>query len=351
VLLANVGETPAWPGARTLALTPIRSVPLSLSTFLPFCLSAFPFRRSAFCPFCPSAFLPSCLSSCLSAVLLLTLGAGCGRGPLVDAQQVPAVFTTQALPAEDPDAAIWRSVPEHRATLIVQDVTEPKLSRPGVTLVRVKAIHDGRSIVFRLAWTDTTKDVIPETGRSSDAVAVQFAVLPGTDLPDAAMGETGKPVEICYWKAVWQDDHERARNGGADRVATLYPSMAVDHYPASANPSAQVEMERRYAPAAAAANPVTVPPQAGAVQELLAEGFGTSMVPADQKATGRGVWARDTWTVTVARPLEGGPGRSNLALGRRSYLALAVWDGADRQTGSRKMRSGWVPLFVEAVRP
>jgi hypothetical protein len=286
--------------------------------------------------------LPFCLS---------TLLMGCARGPIVDAQQVPAVFTTQALPAEDPGAAIWRTVPEHPATLLVQDVTEPMLTRPGVTLVRVKALHDGRSVVFRLEWADTTKDVIPETGRSSDAVAVQFAVLPGADLPDAAMGEAGKPVEICYWKAVWQDDVERARNGGGDRVAALYPSMTVDHYPASANPPARVEMERRYAPAAAAANPVTVPPQPGAVQELLAEGFGSSTVPAEQRASGRGVWTRDTWTVTIARPLQEGPGRSNLDAGKRSYVAFAVWDGADRQTGSRKMRSGWVPLFIQAVRP
>jgi DMSO reductase family type II enzyme heme b subunit len=158
-------------------------------------------------------------------------------------------------------------------------------------------------------------------------------------------------VQISYWKAVWQDDMERAKSG-TDRIAALYPQSGVDPnaYPFANNPAARQEMERRYSPAAAAGNPVTVRPQAGAVQEIMAEGFGTSSVPAEQHATGRGVWAGNLWAVTIARPLKEGADRNNLEVGTKTYVAFAVWDGAERQTGSRKMRSGWVPLFVEEVR-
>jgi hypothetical protein len=284
-------------------------------------------------------------------VILVALTATfCARGPTVDTRQIPARFTTAALPANDPGAAIWRDTPEHPVTLMMQDVTEPRLTKPGVALVKVKALHDGSSIVFRLEWADPARDALPDSGRSSDAVAVQFAVTPGVDVPNAAMGEPGKPVEICYWKAVWQDDAERARSG-TDRVAALYPSMTVDHYPALANPDARAEMERRYAPAAAAGNPITVRPKGGAVQELLAEGFGSSTVPAEQRSSGRGEWTHGAWAVSVARPLKMGPGRSNLNVGEKSYAAFAVWDGAEGQAGSRKMRSGWVPLFIEAATP
>jgi hypothetical protein len=55
--------------------------------------------------------------------------------------------------------------------------------------------------------------------------------------------------------------------------------------------------------------------------------------------------------VTIARPLQEGAGRNNLEVGKKTYVAFAVWDGADRQTGSRKMRSGWVPLFLEGGAP
>jgi hypothetical protein len=233
---------------------------------------------------------------------------------------------------------------------MVQDVTEPKLTAPGVGVIRVRALHDGRTVVFRLEWEDATKDLIPESGRSSDAVAVQFPVAGGADVPNPAMGEAGKPVEICFWKAVWQDDAERAAAGKGDRIAALYPNMTVDHYPFNAPQPAQPEAARRYAPAAAAGNPITDRPNKSAVQQVIAEGFGTSSVPPLQLASGRGVWNRNRWRTSIARPLTGGDGRSNLQVGVRTYVAFAVWDGAQRHTGSRKMRSGWIPLVLEAAR-
>ena len=280
------------------------------------------------------------------ALLLVAIAAACSRGPVVDTAQVSALQISGPLPTDDPASEIWQRAPEHPAALMVQDVTEPRLSKPGVSLVRVRALHDGTTVVFRLQWDDASRDVIPESGVSSDAVAVQFSVRPGADVPNAAMGETGKPVEICYWKAVWQDDAEREKSG-VDRVAALYPRMAVDSYPFKQNESARDEMTKRYAPAMAAGNPITARPQAGAVQEMLAEGFGTSSVPQVQHASGKGAWSQKAWVVTIARPLQEGDGRSNLEVGKKTYMAFAVWDGSERQTGGRKMRSGWVPLVLQ----
>ena len=131
------------------------------------------------------------------------------------------------------------------------------------------------------------------------------------------------------------------------RVAALYPRMAVDPYPFKQSDAARDEMTKRYAPAMAAGNPVTARPQSGAVQEMLAEGFGTSSVPPVQRASGKGAWDQHAWAVTIARPLKEGEGRSNLEVDSKTYMAFAVWDGAERQTGGRKMRSGWVPLVVK----
>lgn len=277
-----------------------------------------------------------------------TLVAACGRGPLVDTAQVSATRVTGALPLDDPSAAVWQSAPEHPAALMVQDVTEPRLSKPGVGTVKVRAVHDGTTVVFRLQWDDPTHDLIPESGRSSDAVAVQFPLAAGADVPNAAMGETGKPVEICYWKAVWQDDAEREKSG-VDRVASLYPNMAVDSYPFNQNPAALDEMKKRYAPAMTAGNPITARPQSGAVQELIAEGFGTSAVPAGQQANGKGTWTQNSWVVIISRPIKEGDGRSNLDVDKKTYVAFAVWDGAERHTGGRKMRSGWVPFVLRGA--
>lgn len=281
-----------------------------------------------------------------SVLIALILAVGCGGGPGIDTQQVTARAVSGALPVEDPQSRQWDGVVEHPAKLMVQDVTEPRLVEPGVGLVRVRALHDGRWVVFRIEWEDATKDLLPESGRSSDAVAIQLPVKAGADVPDTAMGEAGKAVQLCYWKAAWQDDAERAANGGTDRVAALYLQASVDHYPFLAGGAARQEMEKRYAPAAAAGNPITVLPHAGPVQELVAEGFGTTTVSPKQQARGTGVWQSGRWMTTIARPLVEGEGQPVLVVGEKTYVAFAVWDGAAAHAGARKMRSGWIPLVL-----
>jgi DMSO reductase family type II enzyme heme b subunit len=281
----------------------------------------------------------------LVAATVLVAGA-CGRAPAVNTADVRAVRAAGPLPATDPQSALWDAAPEHPARLMVQDVTEPRLIKPGVELVNVRALHDGASIAFRLEWADATQDLIPDIGRGSDAAAIQLPLQPGADVPDAAMGQLGKGVQICYWKAVWQDDADRAASGGKDRIAALHPDATTDHYPPQAGGAAREEMERRYAPAAAAGNPILTA-RNGAVQEMLAEGFGSAAAAPAQKASGRGVWTAGRWRTTIARPLAEGPGAVNLQPGQKTYIAFAVWDGAERHMGARKMRSGWIPLVLE----
>jgi DMSO reductase family type II enzyme heme b subunit len=279
-------------------------------------------------------------------LLVLAILAACTRQPVQDPEQISAKFTTEALPFEDPASKLWQPAPEHPAQLGPQVFTEPMLTEPGVDTVKVRALHNGEWVVFRLEWSDATQDLIPVTGRSSDAAAIQFPLAPDGDVPDAAMGEKGKGVRIWYWKAVWQDDAARAQAGRGDRIASLYPNAAIDHYPFEANRAARAEMEKRYAPARAAANPVTVPPSGTPVQVLLAEGFGNTRTASAQMARGRGQWVDGRWMTTIARPLRGGAELGDLEIGKRSYVALAVWDGAKAHTGSRKMRSEWTPLIL-----
>ncbi len=278
--------------------------------------------------------------------LAVTVLAGCSRPPEQDTEQVAATFVTSPLPFDDPASDVWQQAAEHPAKLLKQEIAEPTLTEPGVELVRVRALHDGEWVVFRLEWNDATEDWIPRTGRSCDAAAIQFPFAPAGDLPDAAMGEKGKSVRIWYWKAVWQDDQTRDEAGRGDRISSLYPNAAVDHYPFEANPSARAEMEKRYAPARAAGNPIAVLPGAGAVQVLMAEGFGNTRVAPAQSARGRGQWVRGKWMTTIARPLRGGAELGDLEVGKRSYVAFAIWDGDKAHTGSRKMRSEWISLSL-----
>jgi DMSO reductase family type II enzyme heme b subunit len=285
---------------------------------------------------------------CLVAAVVAA--GACRRGPAVDATQVTAVAVSGALPSEDQLSPLWDRAPEHPATLVPQDVVEPKLLQPGIARVDVRALHNGDWIVFRLGWADATESVLAQTGITSDSVAIQLPMQAGSQVPDPAMGEAGKAVHLLYWKALWQDDAARAAKG-QDRVAALYPNATTDHYPFLANPAAKDEMARRYAPADAAGNPITRRASASPVQELVAEGYGTTTAAATQQALGRGAWRAGRWFVTIARPLDEGEGVARLAVGQKTFLAVAVWDGAARQAGGRKMRSAWIPLVLDPGSP
>jgi DMSO reductase family type II enzyme heme b subunit len=286
----------------------------------------------------------------LAASVLWT--AACGREPRVDATLVTARRIAAPVSGQDVDSAVWRGAPEHPARLMVQDVTEPRLTEPGVDLVRVRAAHDGTTVAFRLEWNDRTEDLVPDGGRASDAVAIQFPLVSGADVPDPAMGQPGKGVRIWYWRAAWQDDERRAAAGEGDRLATLHPNASIDHYPFDAAPlqpgsPVAAEMATRYAPARAAANPITVRPSGGgAVQVLEAEGFGNTDPAAAQAGSAVGRWRDGRWTAVITRPIDAGADLAPLKPGERTYVALAVWDGSARHTGSRKMRSGWIPLVL-----
>jgi ethylbenzene dehydrogenase len=277
--------------------------------------------------------------------------AACGGGaPPSSPAEVLAVH--RAAVPDDPGDAAWTTAPVHPAALILQDLVEPRLMTPSTTQVRVQAITDGTRIAFRLEWADATKDDLPGAARFSDACAVQLPSKIEADVPAPQMGESNRPVEISYWRASWQAEVD----GRKDDIRSLYPGAAVDHYPFEAAPlkpgsEAQSEMAARYAPARALGNAMEGP-RDRPVQDLIAEGPGT-IRPAETSAraasagrsAGRGGRSGTGWAVVIARPLPQG-----LGPGGRSQVAFAVWEGSRQEVGSRKMRTPWTPLSVEAGR-
>jgi hypothetical protein len=246
-----------------------------------------------------------------------------------------------ALP-EHPGDPAWKDAPAYTAGLVLQDLVEPRLLVPSTTQLQVQAMTDGGRIAFRLAWSDSTQDDLPGASRFSDACAVQLPARSGPNLPAPQMGEPGGPVEVTYWSAAWQ-----ARvDGRPDSIQALYPNASVDHYPFEAPPLGagtpeQAAAAERYAPARAAGR--IEPPPGRPVQDLVAEGPGTLTPMPETRANGTGLWAKNSWQVVLVRPLPDG-----LRGEARAQVAFAVWNGARREVGARKMRSVWIPLALEA---
>lgn len=277
--------------------------------------------------------------------LLLAAGlAGCGgpaAGP-VKANEVIAHRVSGELPRQDPDAAAWGAAPEVWVKLLVQDQAPPKLDTPSVELVRVRALHDEKWIAFRLEWEDPSADELVTAARFGDMAAVQVPTEAGADVPDGAMGQLGRPVRITLWRA--SKDH--FLRTGMDPITALYPNALPDHYPAHAAKEGRAAMEVQYSPARSVKNPVTVGRAESATEDLLAEGFGSLTSSDTQVSLGKGVHDGKVWRVVIARPFDAKQGQA-LVVGGRTYSAFAVWQGAANNVGSRKMRSGWVPLSIE----
>jgi len=272
----------------------------------------------------------------------LLVGAGCRQAPApvpdVEAGRVASV------PSAPTDAA-WEQAPEHVAKLIPQDLVEPRLLTPSTAEVRVRALADGKMVAFRLEWNDATKSDLPGPAQMIDACAVQLPKTLEKEPPAPQMGETAKPVEVTYWRADWQ----ATVDGRGDTIRDLYPNAAIDHYPFSAQSLApgspeQAEMAKRYAPARALGNLRSGPRQTP-VEDLVANGPGTLSSAPSRGSTGKGLYGKTGWSVVIVRAWP-----PNLADGQRTNVAFAVWQGAQRESGARKMRTGWISLVAKGTK-
>ncbi len=278
--------------------------------------------------------LPSLRSASLIALACVAaLAAACGSRP----DHVVAARVSGELPRTDPFAAAWEAAPEFEAPLQPQNVIAPHLAQGSVERVRVRALHDGRWIAFRLEWEDSTEDVHVTTTVFSDAAAVQ---LPRTreERPTVMMGNEGGAVDILFFRAAWQTE---------DNMGELYPNMPPIHHPpeAAAEGAPREEMERHYRPALAAGNPTVTRPEGASVMAFSAEGYGTLSPPEGGfEVGGRGVYRDGRWAVVIAREI--GEASSPVAPGPRSVVAFAVWNGSNGEVGARKNRSDWIELEV-----
>lgn len=259
----------------------------------------------------------------LCAAALLGCGETTTKAP--EAAKGLVIGKAATLPATPGDPA-WQGVAPATVPLLPQDVTEPRLT-DGVKEVEVRALGDGTSVAWRLSWADPTQDDGLGVTRFADGCAVQLPGAGGPDVPDSMMGQPGRPVRITLWKAIWQ-----AIAGGKEQtIARLYPNALIDHYP-----------HGDHVAAAVSGNSMATLPGGRVTQDLVAEGYGSLSPAPEQTSKGAGAWADGKWSVVIVTAAPPSP---------RSYAAFAVWDGAGRQTGARKMRSDWVGTTAEGGAP
>jgi hypothetical protein len=209
----------------------------------------------------------------------------------------------------------------------------------------VSAIHDGKNVVFRLKWKDTEVSESLKLATFSDAVALQFPVKASEVPPPIMMGGKDQPVHLFHWKYQYQIDALK----GKKTIDQIYPNMTADMYPMDFKEKgnfkvATQEMKDSFVGGTAAGNPQSF--SKSGVDEIFAEGFGSSAVSDSHQALGIGDWKDGEWTVYVLRPLAYENG-SRLEAGKKSHVAFAVWQGGKKEVGAMKsLTMMWTPLLI-----
>jgi hypothetical protein len=242
--------------------------------------------------------------------------------------------------------SVWKNIEtDQKISMMGQPMITPKPKNTETSLIEVSAIHDSKWIVFRLKWKD---DEISEAGKLatfSDGVAIQFPIKNNEEPPPIMMGGKEDPVHLFHWKYEYQLDAKF----GKKSIDKIYPNMTTDMYPLDFKQKgnfkdATNEQKEAFVGGTAAGNPQSF--SKSGVDEIFAEGFGTSAVTDSHLAKGYGEWKNGEWTVFLARPLVYENG-SKLTVGKKSNVAFAVWQGGKKETGALKsLTMVWTPLNI-----
>lgn len=274
----------------------------------------------------------------VNLALLLSLAAS-----MAVAQEITVMKVTGTLPT-DPFAPTWQQVPAKNVQVMPQQMTMPRLEKGSIHKLTAQAVTNGDSIAWRVSWQDTAPDFNVDTGRFSDAVALEF---PLTKNPAPFMGHRGGgKVQILYWKGLWQKDIDE----GFQDVQDVHPNAWSDLYwfaegkpPHSVPEDFQDPRSHQWFIAKQAGNPGAVFNREQPVQELVATGWGTLTPQPESVTMAQGIWKDNHWTLVFSRPLTtDDPNDHQFKLGKKGDVAFAIWQGGDGNRGGRKHWTAWI---------
>lgn len=237
-----------------------------------------------------------------------------------------AVYRAGGVPVR-PDDPAWDAVPAKTLALVPQTIIAP--NGGAAREVRVRAMHDGETIAFRLSWKDDTVDRKVGTATFRDAVAIGFPLRESESPPSPFMGDAQHPVNIWQWAADFD-----AASLGKSAFADMYPhTEGVWYFPQDDAVDREVRGWRGQEP----------------VMELSATGFGTLARHASQNVSGASRNAKGEWQVVLRRDMDtGSPEDTTFRPGSASFVILAVWNGSNREVnGKKSVTLSWTPVTIE----
>jgi DMSO reductase family type II enzyme heme b subunit len=217
----------------------------------------------------------------------------------------------------DPNDPLWDASDGPKKIMLElgpQMFTNPKWPDPSIKEVTVSVVRNKSELAILLEWEDNAKDnSFGFSERFTDQAAVMFPLEPQEEAPMITMGNEGRTVNIWQWKASWQKD--------------LGPEKE--------------SQTRRRQDSSSSSGPVS--DRLSPVEDLNAEGFSTLTIQEEQNVQGKGVWRDNRWRVIFRRPLTNSD-TADAQFDGSTQMAIAVWNGANKERNGQKGLIGWVLL-------
>ncbi len=227
--------------------------------------------------------------------------------------------------------------------LKIQDASLPH-GGGSISLIELKAFHNGEWIYFLFSWVDNSKDTkVIKHHQYRDGVAILFPMgeMSVDSIFSPRMGDIDKPVNIWHWKADWEEDL-RGTNSG-NQIESQYADAPLED-----RQGVILELDKAGG-GWGSGNILSNKDRGRSVEDLNAAKFGTLTSQEHQDVYGHAVWSRERWTAVMARKLSTeDENDTQLYAGQKSYFSLAVWNGsaADRN-GQKSVSDRWHPFEIE----
>ncbi|MDP7557235.1 MAG: ethylbenzene dehydrogenase-related protein [Nitrospinaceae bacterium] len=213
----------------------------------------------------------------------------------------------------DPTDSFWKDASRIHPQVVElgpQMMTNPKWPDPSIKSVKITGVRNGSEIGLLLEWSDPSmENEIEVSATHTDQAALMFPLHAEKELPVITMGSEDEIVNIWQWRAIWE------------------PALSTQSGSRGNNRRASVPAKERRSP----------------VEDLTAAGFSTLTTQDEQDVMGFGVWQDKIWRVVFKRSLVNSD-TADVQLKSSTAMAIAVWNGANRERNGQKGISNWILL-------
>ena len=245
--------------------------------------------------------------------------SGCGSNSMefcLESGECEIAVDVVEVPGEipiDPNDSFWRDAGRFRLQTVElgpQMITNPKWPNPSVKSVNILGVQNESELGLLLEWSDSSlENKIEISATHTDQAALMFPLYPGKELPAITMGSENEIVNIWQWRAIWEPSIS-SKSRSNNRSSKALVSDRVYRSP---------------------------------VEDLTAAGYSTLTTQDEQNVSGRGVWEGKTWRVVFKRSLKNADS-ADIQFKHSTVMAIAVWNGGNRERNGQKGISNWILL-------